>query len=60
MVARGEGIVKEFGMSLYTLLYLNWCATRTCCVARGTMLNAMEQAGWKVGLGANGCMYMYG
>ena len=34
----GEGIVREFGMDMYTLLYLKWITTRTapetalCCV----------------------------
>ena len=26
---RGEGIVREFGMDSYTLLYLKWITTRT-------------------------------
>ena len=29
MVTRGEGIVREFGMDVYTLLYLTWITNRT-------------------------------
>ena len=37
-----EGIVREFGMDMYTLLYLKWI-TRTYCIAHGTLLNVMRQ-----------------
>ena len=38
----GEGLVREFGMDMYTLLYLKWI-TRTYCIAHGTLLNVMCQ-----------------
>ena len=28
MVARGEGIVREFGMDMYTLLYFKWITSK--------------------------------
>ena len=28
MVASGEGIVREFGIDMYTLLYLKWVANK--------------------------------
>ena len=39
MVARGEGIVREFGMDMCTLLYLKWITTRTYC---GTLINTVS------------------
>ena len=52
-----EVIVTEFGMDMYTLLYLT---TRTYCIAQGTLLNVTWQPGWEGSLGDNGYMYMYG
>ena len=51
----GEGILRELGMYLYTLLY-----TRTCCTAHGPLLLVMWQHGWEGSLGKNGYAYMYG
>ena len=31
----GEGIIKEFGINMYTLLYLKWI---TYCIAQGTLV----------------------
>ena len=31
----GEGIIKEFGINMYTLLYLKWI---THCIAQGTLV----------------------
>ena len=56
----GEEIVREFGMDMYTLLYLKWITTKTSCIAHGTLLNVMWQPRWKGNLGENGHMYMYG
>ena len=53
-----EGIVREFGMDMYTLLHLK--PMRSSCIAQGTLLNVMWQPGWKEGLGKDGYMYMYG
>ena len=51
----GEGILREFGMYIYTLLY-----TRTYCIAHGTLLNVTWQHGWEGSLGENGYTNMYG
>ena len=64
----GEGIVKEFGMGMYTLLYLKWKTrkkkkgkpTRPYCIAQGTLLNVMWKPEWEGNLRENGYMYMYG
>ena len=55
-----EGIVREFGMDMYTFLYLKWIITRTYCIAQGTLLNVTWQPGWEGSFGENGYMYMYG
>ena len=55
----GEGLVREFGMDMYTLLYLKWI-TMTYCVTHGTLFNVMWRPGWEGSLGKNGCMYVYG
>ena len=45
MVARGEGwgvgIFREFGMDMYTLLYLEWITKSSYCIAQGILLNVM-------------------
>ena len=51
----GEGIVREFRMGRYTLLYLK---SITYCTAHGTLLNITRQPGWEGTLGENGYMYM--
>ena len=56
----GEGIVREFGINMYPLLYLKWIITRTYCIAQGTLLNVTWQPGWEGSFGENGYMYMYG
>ena len=35
----GEGIVREFGMDMYTVLYLKWITNN--CIAQGTLLNIL-------------------
>ena len=45
MVTRGEGnwggIVREFGIDMYTLLYLKWITNKTYCIAQGLILNIL-------------------
>ena len=36
-----EGIVKEFGMDMYTLLYLKWITNKVLLTAQGTLLHVM-------------------
>ena len=50
----GEGIIREFGMYRYILLYLKWITNK------GTLLNVRWHPGWEGSLGKNGYMYMYG
>ena len=52
-----EGIVTEFGMDVYTLLYLT---TRTYCIAQGTLLNVTWEPEWEARLGEKKYMYTYG
>ena len=42
----GEGIVRKFGMDMYTLLYLKWTTNRPYCIAHGTLE-------WEGNLGEN-------
>ena len=35
MVARREGIVREFGMNMYTLLYLKWITNKDLLFSTG-------------------------
>ena len=49
--ARGEGIVREFGMDMDTLLYLKWITSKDLGIAQGTLLSVTWQHGWKRGLG---------
>ena len=46
----GEGIVREFGMAMYTLLYLNWITNKDLLYSLG------GRAVWR----KNGYMYMFG
>ena len=57
MVTRGEGIVREFGMDMYTLLYLTWVTNKDLLYS---MWNSAQcyVAAWMGG--ENGYMYMYG
>ena len=54
----GEGRVREFGMGMYTVLYLKWIPTKTYSRAQGILLGVMCQPGWEWGLGANGYIRM--
>ena len=51
--------VREFGMDMYTLLYLKWI-TQSYYVTQGTLLNVIWQPGWEGSLGENGYMCTYG
>ena len=57
--AVGEGIVTDFGKVIHTLLYLKWITKKACCIAHGTLLTVMCQAGWEGHLDENGYMYVY-
>ena len=42
-----EGVVREFGMDVYTLLYLKWITNKDRLYSKGILLNAMWQPGWE-------------
>ena len=42
-----EGVVREFGMDVYTLLYLKWITNEDRLYSKGILLNAMWQPGWE-------------
>ena len=50
-------IVREFGMDVYTLLYLKWITKKD---PRGTLLSVMWQPRQEGSLGEIGHMHMYG
>ena len=61
----GEGVVREFGIDMSTLLYLKWVTNKdnqqaNLGIAQGTLLNVTWQPGWERGLEENGYMYMDG
>ena len=38
----GEGMVREFGVDMYTLLHLKWIANKDLLYSKGTLLNIMR------------------
>ena len=54
------GIVRKFGMDMYTLLYSKWITSKNDYIAHGTLLSILWHPGWERGLEENGYMYMYG
>ena len=54
------GIVRNFGMDMYTLLCLKWTTNKTYSRAQGALLHVMWQPGWDGGLGEKRSMYIYG
>ena len=56
----GEGLVREFGMDRYILLYLKWITDKDLLYSTGNSAQCYVAA-WKGGgLEENGHMYMYG
>ena len=51
---------REFGMDMYTLLYLKWITNKAYCIAQGTLLNFTWQPGWAGSSEEKGYVYMYG
>ena len=51
----GEGIVREFGINMYILLYLKWITDKVLLYRE----LCMWQPGWEGSLKENGYMYMY-
>ena len=42
-----EGIGREFGMDMYTLLCLKWITNRDLLYSTGALLSVMWQPGWE-------------
>ena len=55
-----EGILREFGKDMYTLLFLKWITTTFYFIAQRTLFNVMWHPGWEQALGEDGYMYMCG
>ena len=43
--------IGEFGIGMFTLLYLKLITNKDYCIAHGTLLNVMWQPGWEGCLG---------
>ena len=53
----GEGTVGEFGMDMYTLLYLKWITNKDYGMKQGSLLDVMWQPGWAGSLAENGYVW---
>ena len=64
LMVAGEGIVREFGKVLYTLLYSKWITNKDPLYGTWNSIYSMLCVslvdGEVGGLGENGYMYMYG
>ena len=56
----GEGIVREFEIDMYTLLYLKWKANKVLLYSMRNSAQCNVAASWEGSLGKNGYMYIYG
>ena len=54
----GEGIVRELGKVMYTLLYLKWITNKDLFYSTGNSAQRKWQPGREGGLGENGYMYI--
>ena len=50
----GEGIVREFGINMYTLLYFKWITNKDLLYNTRALLKVMRQPEWEGHLGENG------
>ena len=60
MVARGEGIVTDFGKVMCTLLYLKWMTNKDLLYSTWNSAQCHVAAWMGAGLGENEYMYIYG
>ena len=51
-------MVREFGISMYTLLYLKCITNKDLLPSTGTSAQSYVQPGWERSLRENVCMYM--
>ena len=55
-----EGIVREFGVDMYTLLYLKWITNKDLLYSTGNSAQCYVAVWMEESLGESGYMYMYG
>ena len=55
-----DGVVREFGMDMYTLLYLKWITNKDLLYRTWNSARWYGQPEWEGSLEENGFMYMYG
>ena len=57
---QGEGIVREQGMDMYTLLYSKWITNKNLVYSTGNSAQCYVASWMGEGLGENGYMYTHG
>ena len=55
-----ERIGREFGMDVYTLLYLKWITNKALLYSTGNSAQCFVVTWMEEGVGNNGSMYIYG
>ena len=55
----GKGIVTEFGMDMYTLLYLKWITNKDLLYSTGNSAQCYVAACMECSLGENGYIYKW-
>ena len=56
----GEGVVREFGMDMFTLLYFKWVPNKSLLYSTGNSAQCSVPAWMEGALGENGYTYVYG
>ena len=56
----GEGVARDLGVDMYTLLCLKWIANKDLLYSTGNSAQCYVVAWMGVEFGDNGDMYMYG
>ena len=56
----GEGVVREFGMDMYTLLYLKWITNKDLLCSTGDSAQCSVPVWMERSTGGNGHTHMYG
>ena len=56
----GEGIIREFGKVMYTLLYSKWVTNKDLLYSAWNSSQCWVAPGWEQGLGESAYVYMYG
>ena len=59
-VRMGEGVVREFGMDMYTLLCLKWTANKDVLYSTGNSAQRSVPVWMEGSVGENGYVYMSG